>query len=136
MALPLAIGRFNKRVTNRVMVHLVGHGSFAEIEHVGRRSGRTHRNPVNAFREGDHVTFALTYGPKVDWLRNTRAAGGCRLRLGREVLVLGAPVDLTADEGLRRLPAPARVVLRLAKVDGFVEMPVVSAVPTDRLRTA
>lgn len=129
MALPLAIGRFNKRVTNKVMVHLVGHGSFAEIEHVGRRSGRTFRNPVNAFREGDAVTFALTYGPRVDWLRNARAAGGCRLRLGRELLTLGPPVDLPTDIGLSRMPAPARVVLGLASVHEFVEMPVVSSEP-------
>jgi deazaflavin-dependent oxidoreductase (nitroreductase family) len=129
MALPLVIGRFNKRVTNKVMVHLVGHGSFAEVEHVGRRSGRTFRNPVNAFREGDRVTFALTYGSRVDWLRNSRAAGGCRLRLGREVLTLGEPVDLPADVGRSRMPAPVRTVLGLARVHEFVEMPVLSSRP-------
>lgn len=59
-------------MTDRLTVHLVGHGSLAEVEHVGRRSGRTYRNPVNAFRDGDHVTFALTYGRRVDWLRNVR----------------------------------------------------------------
>ncbi|QKE84749.1 nitroreductase family deazaflavin-dependent oxidoreductase [Arthrobacter sp. NEB 688] len=129
MPFPNALRSVNKHVTNRLTVHLVGHGSFAEVEHVGRRSGRTYRNPVNAFRDGDRVTFALTYGPRVDWLRNVRAAGGCRLRLGGQVLTLGAPVDLDPAEGLRRMPAPARVVLRLASVDGFVEMPVLREDP-------
>ncbi|HMM96307.1 nitroreductase family deazaflavin-dependent oxidoreductase [Phycicoccus sp.] len=129
MTLPLAIGRFNKRVTNKVMVHLVGLGSFAEIEHVGRRSGRTYRNPVNAFRDGDRVTLALTYGPRVDWLRNVRAAGGCRMRLGREILTLGAPVDLSADDGRQRMPAHVRAVLGVAGVDGFVELPVLASRP-------
>ena len=128
MAIPRAVARFNKVVTNKVLVHLAGHGPFIELEHVGRRSGRVYRVPLNAFRSGDTVTFALTYGPHVDWLRNVRAAGGCRVRMGHEILTLGAPVDLPADLGSARMPAPARVVLRLARVDRFVEMPVLAAI--------
>jgi deazaflavin-dependent oxidoreductase (nitroreductase family) len=128
MAIPHAVGKLNKVATNRVLVHLAGHGPFIELEHVGRRSGRVYRVPLNAFRAGDTVTFALTYGPRVDWLRNVRAAGGCRVRMGREILTLGAPVDLPTQVGLARMPAPARVVLRLVRVDHFVEMPVLSAV--------
>lgn len=127
MPLPHAVARFNKVATNKVLVHLAGHGPFVELEHVGRRSGRVYRVPLNAFRTGDTVTFALTYGPRVDWLRNVRAAGGCRLRMRGDVLALGAPVDLAPEVGLARMPAPARVVLRLARVDHFVEMPVLSA---------
>ncbi len=129
MAIPRAVGKFNKVATNKVLVHLAGHGPFVELEHVGRRSGRVYHVPLNAFRSGATVTFALTYGPKVDWLRNVRAAGGCRVRLGREILTLGKPVDLATHTGLARMPAPARVVLRLAGVDHFVEMPVVTTVP-------
>ena len=128
MAIPHAVGRFNKVVTNKVFVHLAGHGPFIELEHVGRRSGRVYRVPLNAFRTGDTVTFALTYGPRVDWLRNVRAAGGCRVRIGREIVTLGAPVDLSTDVGMARMPAPTRVVLRLNRVERFVEMPVLSAV--------
>jgi deazaflavin-dependent oxidoreductase (nitroreductase family) len=129
MALPPSIGRFNKVATNKVLVHLTGHGPFVELEHVGRRSGKVYRVPLMAFRSGDRVTFALTYGPKVDWLRNVRAAAGCRVHLGREILTLGAPVDLSTEVGLSRMPAPARVVLRLSGVDRFVELPVLSATP-------
>jgi len=128
MAIPHAVGRFNKVVTNKVFVHLAGHGPFIELEHVGRRSGRVYRVPLNAFRTGDTVTFALTYGPRVDWLRNVRAVGGCRARIGREILTLGAPVDLSTDVGMARMPAPARLVLRLTRVERFVEMPVLPAV--------
>lgn len=129
MPIPQAVGTFNKAVTNKVLVHLAGHGPFVELEHVGRRSGRVYRVPLNAFRTGDTVTFALTYGPGVDWLRNVRAAGGCRVRMGGAILTLGAPVDLSTEVGMRRMPAPARPVLRLAKVDQFVEMPVVAVAP-------
>ena len=110
MPIPHAVGKFNKVVTNKVLVHLAGQGPFIELEHVGRRSGRVYRVPLNAFRTGDTVTFALTYGPRVDWLRNVRAAGGCRVRLGRDILTLGAPVDLSTEVGMARMPAPARVV--------------------------
>jgi deazaflavin-dependent oxidoreductase (nitroreductase family) len=128
MAIPHAVGKFNRVATNKVLVHLAGHGPFIELEHVGRRSGRVYRVPLNAFRTGDTVTFALTYGPRVDWLRNVRAAGGCRVRLGPDILTLGAPVDLPTELGLARMPPPARVVLRLAGVDRFIEMPVLSGV--------
>jgi len=128
MPLPHVVGTFNKAVTNKVLVHLAGHGPFVELEHVGRRSGRVYRVPLNAFRTGDTVTFALTYGPNTDWLRNVRSAGGCRVRMGHEVLTLGAPVELPTGTGMSRMPAPARIVLRLTKVDHFVELPVLSAV--------
>ncbi len=128
MAIPHAVGKLNKVATNKVLVHLAGYGPFIELEHVGRRSGRVYRVPLNAFRTGDTVTFALTYGPRVDWLRNVRAAGGCRVRLGRDILTLGAPVDLSTEVGMARMSAPARVVLRLTRVDEFIEMPVLFAV--------
>ena len=35
MPIPAAVARLNKVVTNRVTRHLVGHGDFAELEHVG-----------------------------------------------------------------------------------------------------
>ena len=130
MAIPRAVTRFNKAVGNKVLIHLAGHGPFVELEHVGRRSGKTYRIPLNAFRHGDTVTFALTYGPDVDWLRNVRAANGARLRMRGSMLTLGAPVAVPTDVGLSRLPAPARIVLRLARVTGFVELPVLSERPT------
>ena len=129
MAIPYAVAKFNKGVTNKLLVHLAGHWSFVELEHVGRRSGRVYRVPLNGFRHDDTLTFALTYGPRVDWLRNVRAAGGCRVRMGREILTLGAPVDLASDVGRSRVPAPARVVLAVVGVDHFVEMPVLGSVP-------
>ena len=128
MPIPGAVARFNKVVTNRVTRHLVGHGSFAELEHVGRRTGRTHRTPLTAFRHGDVVTIALTYGPRTDWLRNARAAGGARMRLRGEVLTLGPPRAVPTAVGMARVPGPARFVLPRIGVDDFVELPVVDAV--------
>lgn len=129
MPIPLAVTRFNRAVTNKVLIHLAGHGSFVELEHVGRRSGRTYRVPVNAFRDGELVTVGLTYGPRVDWFRNVRAAGGCRMRMGRSWLTLGAPRLVGRDTALERLPALARPVLTLAGVHDFVELRVLREDP-------
>jgi deazaflavin-dependent oxidoreductase (nitroreductase family) len=132
VTLPRALGRFNSRVTNKVLVHLVGRSSFAEVEHVGRRSGRPYRTVVNAFRKGDVVTIGLTYGRRVDWFRNIVAADGCRLRLGGEVLVLGAPALVPLEVAARRIPAAAVPFVRFVGVDDWVEMPVLSSRPADR----
>ena len=109
MPIPRAVGQFNKRVPNKVLIHLAGHGSFAELEHVGRKSGTVRRMPINAFPkpDGSAVTLALTYGRKTDWFRNVRAAGGCRLRTSGGILTLGAPRFLDSVEGMSRMPLPA-----------------------------
>ena len=83
-------------------------------------------------RVSDTVTLALTYGPKVDWYRNVVAAGGCRMRMGREILTLGAPRTVTPEQGMARMPAFAKVILPRAGVTDFVELPVLSARPVSR----
>jgi deazaflavin-dependent oxidoreductase (nitroreductase family) len=129
MPIPRAVTRLNKAVSNKLLIHLAGHGPFVELEHVGRKSGRTYRIPLNAFRSGDTVTLALTYGPEVDWYRNVVAAGGCRIRMGRSWLTLGPPRSIPTPEGLRRVPALARPILGAASVTDFVELTVVGEEP-------
>jgi len=129
MPIPHAVTRFNKKYLNQVLVHLAGHGWFVELEHVGRRSGRTFRIPIMAFDHGDVVTIALTYGSGVDWLANLRAAGGGRMRLRDELLVLGAPATLPEAEGRARMPQPPRLLLPLLGCRDYVEIPVLSRAP-------
>jgi len=125
MPLPLAITRFNRSVLNKGMVHLVGHLDLVELEHVGRSSGRVFRTPVMAFRAGDVVTVALTYGPGVQWLKNLDAAGGGRMRSGSGWVQLGPPHRLSAAEGLARMPQPQRSVLQhLVRCEDYVEFAV------------
>ncbi len=127
MPITRRITSFNKRFVNPLTLRLAGHGSIADLEHVGRTSGRVFHTPLMAFREGDAVTVALTYGPEVQWLKNVAAAGGCRMRLAGERLVLGAPRRLSEADGLARMPNPQRLVLRRAiRCREFVELPVLS----------
>ena len=130
MPAPLSATPYVRRFVNPVLIHLAGIGWFADLEHVGRRSGTVRHTPLLAFRDGDRVTLALTYGPHVQWLKNIRAAGRCRMRLGGQLLQLGAPRDLPAAEGLARMPQPIRSVLaRTGFVQDFVELPVLGERP-------
>lgn len=126
MPIPLAVARFNRKFTNRVLRHLSGIGPFVEIEHVGRRTGLVRRTPLMAFRSGRVVTVALTYGPEVDWLKNITAAGGARMPCGDRVLELGPPVRLPTEIGRARMPVAVRAGLRLIGVRDFIELPVLS----------
>lgn len=129
MPIPHAVTQLNKKYVNRVLVHLAGHGWFVELEHVGRRSGRTFRVPIMAFDGGEVVTIALTYGPGVDWLANLRAAGGGRMHLRDELLVLGAPSSLSEAQGRARMPQPPRALLPLLGCHDYVEIPILSRRP-------
>lgn len=129
MPMPRAVTRLNKKYVNKVLVHLAGHGWFVELEHVGRRSGRTYRVPIMAFDRGDVVTIALTYGSGVDWLANLRAAGGGRMHARDELLLLGAPARLSEAEGHAWMPQPPRAMLPLLGCHEYVEIPVLSREP-------
>jgi deazaflavin-dependent oxidoreductase (nitroreductase family) len=127
---PLSVTPFVRRYPNRVLIHLAGHGWLVDLEHVGRRTGTLRHTPLFAFRDGDHVTVALTYGPGVQWLKNIRAAGRCRMRIRGQLLELGAPRDLDPAQGLARMPPPIRFVLaRTGFVDHYVELPVTGERP-------
>jgi len=71
-------------------LRLAGHLAFADLEHVGRKSGTVRHTPVRAFRSGDTVIVGLNFGRQSDWYQNIKAAGTCRMRLGGEQLTLGA----------------------------------------------
>jgi deazaflavin-dependent oxidoreductase (nitroreductase family) len=85
MQFPQRVARFNRYVTNPIQRMWAGWlPPFAIVEHVGRRSGKPYRTPVNAFYTSvdgkPGVAIVLTYGPDRDWLKNLTAAGGGRMR--------------------------------------------------------
>jgi deazaflavin-dependent oxidoreductase (nitroreductase family) len=117
---PRSIARFNKRFTNKLTSEVAGYlPGFAIVSHIGRKSGRTYRTPVNAFRTDDGYIIALTYGSESDWVKNVLAAGSCELqtrgqidapqymRLSLERASTGSPhpilADTLADEIIRKL---------------------------------
>jgi hypothetical protein len=101
--------RFNPFV---VRLGLVGgrRSPWSYIEHVGRISGTVYRTPVLPIVAGSHVYVPLAYGVDVNWARNVRAAGHCRMQRHDHVLELDEPAVIAAGEH-PGIPAWYRVVL-------------------------
>jgi deazaflavin-dependent oxidoreductase (nitroreductase family) len=81
MQLPQWLARFNRHVTNPIQRMWAGWApAMGILEHVGRKSGKPYRTPLNVFPTDDGVAILLTYGPDRDWLKNLTAAGGGQMR--------------------------------------------------------
>src|ERR1700750_943906 len=99
MQLPQWLGRFNRpgpHPTQRTGGGYVP--SFAILEHVGRKSGRTFRTPLNVFSTDEGVAILLSYGPDRDWLKNITAAGGGRLKRYGTTIAVADPRVMTKAE--------------------------------------
>jgi deazaflavin-dependent oxidoreductase (nitroreductase family) len=122
MPIPQTLTTFNKHVTNRITGPFAGVlPGFAVVTHVGRKSGRTYRTPVNMFRRDADYVFVMTYGPDVDWVKNVDAAGGAEVLTKGQTVRLTDPRHLT-DRERRCVPAAVRPILGLLGVDQFLSM--------------
>lgn len=129
MPIPLWLGHFNSRYTNNLTRPFAGVlPFFGIVEHVGRKTGRRYRSPVNVFKHGDRVVFALTYGPDAHWVHNVLAPGECTLVTRGRRLHLVEPRRFS-DPQRREVPEPIRSALALLRVTEFLEMRVVGERP-------
>ena len=120
MPLPRRLAKFNVVVTNRVLGPLARYlPGFAVVSHVGRRSGRIYRTPVNAYRRGNGYVIALMYGSGSQWVRNVLAAGGVDIETRRRHVRLVRP-EVVRDPARSFVPRPVRVPLRLVNADEFM----------------
>ncbi len=106
-----SIARFNRRFTNRLTLRVAGYlPGFAIVNHLGRKSGRAYRTPVNAFRTDEGYIIALTYGAQSDWVKNVLAAGSCELQTrGRRVRLTNPRIE--TDKSKSWAPLPVRLIL-------------------------
>ncbi|WP_102144150.1 nitroreductase family deazaflavin-dependent oxidoreductase [Mycobacterium hubeiense] len=111
--------RFNRRVTNRVVLPLSGWlPAWSVVEHVGRRSGRTYRTPVSAFRTvDDGIAILLPYQPDRDWLKNLQAAGGGRMKIAGRTFDVADPRIVPTRDALALLKSPWRQLLKRTGVE-------------------
>src|SRR3984893_9172896 len=116
---PILLIRFRKRwvaAFNRTILHRMPSRfanrlpGFGILTHVGRKSGRLYRTPVNVFRAPEGFLIALTYGRDSEWVKNVLAAGGCQLETRRVRYQLSAPT-IVHDPTRRRFPLFVRMVL-------------------------
>lgn len=104
MTFPRVLARYLRYTVNQATLRVAGHAAVADLEHTGRRSGAVHHTPVRAFRSGNSVVIGLNFGRTSDWYQNIKAAGSCRMRLGREELTLGEPDLVPVAEGSKEMP--------------------------------
>src|SRR5437764_6661907 len=116
-----SLARFNLAVTNRITGQFAGWlPLFGIVTHVGRKSGRVYRTPVNVFRAPNGFLIALTYGRESEWVRNVLAAGGCELETRGVRYQLSAPT-IMHDPTRRRFPFPVRVILGFVGANDFMQ---------------
>jgi deazaflavin-dependent oxidoreductase (nitroreductase family) len=124
MPAPRSLARFNKRFTNRLISKVAGYlPGFAIVSHVGRKSGRNYRTPVNAFRTDGEYIIALTYGAQSDWVKNVLAAGSCELQTRGRRVRLFDPYIVT-DESKSWAPLPVRLILNRIDAPQYMRLSV------------
>ena len=116
------VAAFNVAVTNRITIRFAARlPGFGILTHVGRKSGKLYRTPVNVFRATEGFLIALTYGRESEWVRNVLAAGGCELETRHVLYQLSAPT-IVFDPTRRRFPLFVRIVLRLIGANDFMQL--------------
>lgn len=126
MQLPQWLARFNRHVTNPVQRLWAGWlPGFGILEHVGRKSGKPYRTPLNVFPTVDGVAVLLTYGPNRDWLKNISAAGDAELRYLGKTIRLIEPRVMSKAEAATQVTGVWRAI--------FPRLPFESAVLLTRL---
>src|SRR6202011_6300304 len=104
------VAAFNRTILNRITSRFANRlPGFGILTHVGRKSGRVYRTPVNVFRAPDGFLIALTYGRDSEWVRNVLSAAGCQLETRRVFYQLSAPT-VVHDPTRRRFPLPVRMI--------------------------
>jgi len=122
------LAKINIAFTNRITSLFAGWlPGFGILTHVGRRSGKVYRTPVNVFRASDGFIIALTYSSQSEWVKNVLAAGGCELKTRRRKYQLSAP-NVVRDPTRRQFPLPVLVVLRIVGADEYMEFSTFSPV--------
>lgn len=115
------LAAFNIAVTNRITGRFAGRlPGFGMMTHVGRKSGRLYRTPVNVFRVSSGFLIALTYGRESEWVKNVLAAGGCQLETRGVRYQLSAPT-IVHDPTRQRFPLPVRVILGFVGANDFMQ---------------
>jgi deazaflavin-dependent oxidoreductase (nitroreductase family) len=116
------LAKINIAFTNRITSLFAGWlPGFGILTHVGRKSGKVYRTPVNVFRVPTAFIIALTYSSQSEWVRNVLAEGGCELKTRGKKYQLSAP-KVVRDPTRRRFPIPVRLVLKLVGADEYMEL--------------
>lgn len=116
------LAKINIAFTNRITSPFAGwFPGFGILTHVGRKSGKVYRTPINAFRAPNGFTIALTYSSQSEWVKNVLAADGCELRTRGTTYQLSAP-KVVRDPTRRQFPFPVRLILKIVGADEYMQL--------------
>src|SRR6202008_2700299 len=116
------LAKINIAFTNRITSLFAGWlPGFGILTHVGRKSGRVYRTPINVFRASNGFLLALPYSSQSEGVKNVLAAGGCEVKTRGKEYQLSSP-NVVHDPTRRRFPIPVRVVLRIVGADEYMEL--------------
>src|ERR1700752_127708 len=116
------LAKINIAFTNRITGLFAGWlPGFGILTHIGRKSRKGYRTPINVFRVPNGFIIALTYSSQSEWVKNVLAAGGCELKTRGKTYQLSAP-NVVRDPTRRQFPIPVRLVLRLVGADEYMEL--------------
>ena len=116
------LAKINIAFTNRITGLFAGWlPGFGILTHVGRKSGKVYRTPVNVFRPSNGFIVALTYSSQSEWVKNVLAADGCELKARGKKYQLTGP-NVVHDPSRKRFPFPVRLVLRAVGADEYMEL--------------
>ena len=116
------LAKINIAFTNRITSLFAGWlPGFGILTHVGRKSGKVYRTPVNVFRAPNGFIIALTYSSQCEWVKNVLAADGCELKTRGRQYQLSSPT-VVHDPSRRRFPFPVHIVLTLVGADEYMEL--------------
>jgi|SRR5579872_663998 len=116
------LAKINIAFTNRITSLFAGWlPGFGILTHVGRKSGKVYRTPVNVFRAPNDFIIALTYSSQSEWVKNVLASGGCELETRGKKYQLSSP-KVVLDPTRQRFPIPVRLVLRIVGANEYMEL--------------
>jgi deazaflavin-dependent oxidoreductase (nitroreductase family) len=119
---PRWVAAFNLKVTNRITAPFATWlPGFGVITHIGRKSARPFRTPVNVFRTPEGFLIALTYGPNSHWVQNVLAAGSAELETRRTKYHL-TNLTVVHDPTRHRFPLIVRIALRIVGATDFLQV--------------
>ncbi len=126
------LAAFNIAITNKITGRFADRlPGFGNITHVGRKSGRVYRTPVNVFQAPNGFLVALTYGRESEWVKNVLAAGGCKLETRGQRHQLTAPT-LIHDPTRQRFPFPVCIILGFVGANDFMQLSIAEATELDQ----
>jgi deazaflavin-dependent oxidoreductase (nitroreductase family) len=116
------LAKINIAFTNRITNLFAGWlPVFGILTHVGRKSAKVYKTPVNVFRAPNGLIIALTYSSQCEWVKNVLVAGGCELKARGKKYELSAP-KVMRDPTRTRFPFLVRLVLRIVGADEYMEL--------------